>query len=58
MNVYPFPLMCHESKPCGFQLILVRTLDCVGNIIGKICLFAHGNTSLLDTLKCFELAVL
>ncbi len=50
--------MCHESKPCGFQLILVRTLDCVGNIIGKICLFAHGNTSLLDTLKCFELAVL
>lgn len=55
MNVYPFPHMHHELKPNGF--LLDNYIGLCRSAISKICLFAHGNTSLLDTSESFELAI-
>jgi hypothetical protein len=47
--------MHHELRPNGSLVDNYIRLCRIA--ISKICLFAHGNTSLLDALESFELAI-
>lgn len=44
-----------ELKPNSF--LLDNYIGLCRSVISKICLFAHGDTSLLDTSESFELAI-